>query len=123
MEIPVTILISEELVHKSDMVHFILKELCNLKYPIKISSIFIPTVKLLFLGVRIPFSWLQFPILAKIEGITSETMLLLWSMKEKHNCDSKFKFYFDTLPEVFNTGRLFAVNLLLCACCYYVFHY
>lgn len=33
-----------------------------------------------------------------------ETMLLLWSMKEKHNPDSKFKLYFDTLPEVFNTG-------------------
>lgn len=51
----------------------------------------------------------QFPILEKIDGITSETMLLLWSMKEKHNRNSKFKFYFDTLPEVFNTGLAFAL--------------
>lgn len=46
----------------------------------------------------------QYPILSKIAGMSSETMLLLWSMKEKHNSDSKFKFYFDTLPEAFNTG-------------------
>ncbi|WOG96856.1 hypothetical protein DCAR_0416194 [Daucus carota subsp. sativus] len=71
--IPVTVIISEELVHKSDM----------------------------------------FPVLEKIEGITSETMLLLWSMKEKHNHESKFKFYFDTLPEVFNTGLSFGVDALL----------
>ncbi|CAL5328529.1 unnamed protein product [Camellia sinensis] len=64
LEIPVSIIISEELVHESDM----------------------------------------FPILEKIDGISSETMLLLWSMKEKHNHHSKFKFYFDALPEVFNTG-------------------
>lgn len=31
-------------------------------------------------------------------------MLLLWSMKEKHNNESKFRLYFDTLPENFNTG-------------------
>lgn len=46
----------------------------------------------------------QYSILEKIEGMSAETMLLLWSMKEKHNPDSKFKLYFDTLPEVFNTG-------------------
>lgn len=34
----------------------------------------------------------------------SETMMLLWSMKEKHIADSEFKNYFDTLPEAFNTG-------------------
>lgn len=67
--------------------------------------------------------WLQFPVLEKIEGITSETMLLLWSMKEKHNHESKFKFYFDTLPEVFNTGRLSVVDFLLCTSCYYVLLY
>ncbi|WMV14023.1 hypothetical protein MTR67_007408 [Solanum verrucosum] len=37
--------------------------------------------------------------------MSAETMVLLWSMKEKHNPDSKFKLYFDTLPEVFNTGQ------------------
>jgi hypothetical protein len=47
---------------------------------------------------------LQYHILEKIDGITSETMLLLWSMKERHNCSSKFKIYFDTLPEEFKTG-------------------
>lgn len=31
-------------------------------------------------------------------------MLLLWSMKEKHVKESKFRMYFDTLPENFNTG-------------------
>lgn len=44
LEIPVTVIISEEAVHKSDMVHFILEESCNLKHPINMSSIFIPTV-------------------------------------------------------------------------------
>lgn len=29
-------------------------------------------------------------------------------MKEKHNRNSKFKIYFDTLPEKFNTGILTA---------------
>lgn len=73
LEIPVTVIISEELVHESDM----------------------------------------FPILEKIDGITRETMLLLWSMKEKHNRNSKFKFYFDTLPEVFNTGLSFGLDAIM----------
>ena len=49
----------------------------------------------------------------KIEGISSETMLLLWSMKEKHNSNSNFKLYFDTLPAVFNTGFLFFINFCI----------
>ncbi|XP_028109658.1 uncharacterized protein LOC114308286 isoform X2 [Camellia sinensis] len=73
LEIPVSIIISEELVHESDM----------------------------------------FPILEKIDGVSSETILLLWSMKEKHNHHSKFKFYFDALPEVFNTGLSFGVNAIM----------
>ncbi|XP_057463389.1 uncharacterized protein LOC130753520 isoform X2 [Actinidia eriantha] len=73
LEIPVSVIISEELVHKSDM----------------------------------------FPILKKIDGISSETMLLLWSMKEKHNRYSKFKFFFDALPEVFNTGLSFGINAIM----------
>ncbi|XP_059636273.1 uncharacterized protein LOC132278496 [Cornus florida] len=73
LEIPVSIIITEELVHESDM----------------------------------------FPVLKKIDGISSETMLLLWSMKEKHNRNSKFKIYFDTLPEVFNTGLSFGVDAIM----------
>nr|KYP57458.1 hypothetical protein KK1_003722 [Cajanus cajan] len=45
----------------------------------------------------------MYGVLKEIDGISSETILLLWSMKEKYNCDSKFKIYFDTLPEKFNT--------------------
>ncbi|XP_022153388.1 uncharacterized protein LOC111020893 isoform X2 [Momordica charantia] len=73
LEIPMAIIISEELVKKSNM----------------------------------------YPILTKIEAISSETMLLLWSMKEKHIADSKFKVYFDTLPEAFNTGLSFGVGAMV----------
>ncbi|XWS28089.1 hypothetical protein CRYUN_Cryun25bG0035700 [Craigia yunnanensis] len=70
MEIPTSIIISEDLVHKSDM----------------------------------------YQILEKIDGMSSETMSLLWSMKERHNCNSQFKIYFDTLPENFSTGLTFSCN-------------
>ncbi|XP_052199847.1 uncharacterized protein LOC127806527 isoform X6 [Diospyros lotus] len=73
LEIPVSVIISEELVYQSDM----------------------------------------FPILENIDGISLETMLLLWSMKEKHNNNSKFRFYFDPLPEVFNTGLSFGINAIM----------
>ncbi|KAM7472794.1 hypothetical protein LguiA_010977 [Lonicera macranthoides] len=73
MEIPLSVIISDEFVHEADM----------------------------------------FPILEKIEGMSSETMLLLWSMKEKYNPSSKFKSYFDTLPEAFNTGLSFGVNAIM----------
>ncbi|OMO61338.1 carboxylase-lysine N-methyltransferase [Corchorus capsularis] len=73
MEIPASIIISEDLVYKSDMYH----------------------------------------ILEKIDEMSSETMLLLWSMKEKHNCNSQFKMYFDTLPENFNTGLSFGVEAIM----------
>ncbi|KAK4431957.1 N-lysine methyltransferase SETD6 [Sesamum alatum] len=55
----------------------------------------------------------MFPIFEKIDGISEETMLLLWSMKEKHNISSKFKLYFDTLPEKFDTGLRFGINALM----------
>ncbi|XP_052199849.1 uncharacterized protein LOC127806527 isoform X8 [Diospyros lotus] len=61
-------------------------------------------------GVR---TKLEFPILENIDGISLETMLLLWSMKEKHNNNSKFRFYFDPLPEVFNTGLSFGINAIM----------
>ncbi|XP_021724931.1 LOW QUALITY PROTEIN: N-lysine methyltransferase SETD6-like [Chenopodium quinoa] len=70
LEIPISVIISEDLVYESDMIH----------------------------------------ILEKIDGISAETMLLLWSMRERHNIDSKYKFYFDALPEQFNTGLSFGVE-------------
>ncbi|RDY09272.1 [Fructose-bisphosphate aldolase]-lysine N-methyltransferase, chloroplastic, partial [Mucuna pruriens] len=72
LEIPVSIIISEELVHETDM----------------------------------------YGVLKEIDGISSETILLLWSMKEKYNCDSKFKIYFDSLPEKFNTGLSFSIEAI-----------
>ncbi|KAL2534787.1 SET domain-containing protein [Abeliophyllum distichum] len=73
LEIPLSVIISEDLLHESDM----------------------------------------FPILEQIDGISSETMLLLWSMKEKHNQDSIYKLYFDTLPEEFNTGLSFGIDAVM----------
>ncbi|KAE8687175.1 hypothetical protein F3Y22_tig00111022pilonHSYRG00184 [Hibiscus syriacus] len=73
MEIPASIIISEDLVYKSDM----------------------------------------YPVLGSIDGMSSETMSLLWSMKERHNCHSQFKIYFDTLPENFNTGLSFGVEAIM----------
>ncbi|RZR88462.1 hypothetical protein BHM03_00016037 [Ensete ventricosum] len=63
LEIPESLIISEDLVYNSDM----------------------------------------FDVLKNLDGITSDTMLLLWSMRERFNPNSKFKIYFDTLPEEFNT--------------------
>ncbi|XP_014507638.1 uncharacterized protein LOC106767297 [Vigna radiata var. radiata] len=72
LEIPVSIIISEELIHETEM----------------------------------------YGVLKEIDGISSETILLLWSMKEKYNSDSKFKIYFDTLPEKFNTGLSFSIEAI-----------
>ncbi|XP_027916187.1 uncharacterized protein LOC114175624 isoform X2 [Vigna unguiculata] len=72
LEIPVSIIISEELIHETQM----------------------------------------YGVLKEIDGISSETILLLWSMKEKYNSDSKFKIYFDTLPEKFNTGLSFSIEAI-----------
>lgn len=47
---------------------------------------------------------LQFLALKDVNSITTETMLLLWSMRERHNPSSKFKMFFETLPSNFNTG-------------------
>ncbi|KAJ4828134.1 hypothetical protein Tsubulata_005008 [Turnera subulata] len=73
LEIPVSLIISEEVVHGTNMYH----------------------------------------ILENLDGVSSETMLLLWSMKERHNCSSKFKMYFDTLPKDFNTGLGFGVDAIV----------
>ncbi|KAK2358786.1 ribulose-1,5 bisphosphate carboxylase/oxygenase large subunit N-methyltransferase, chloroplastic [Trifolium repens] len=72
LEIPVSIIISEELVLETEM----------------------------------------YRVLKEVDGISSETILLLWSMKEKYNCDSKFKSYFDSLPEKFNTGLSFGIEAI-----------
>ncbi|KAK1417125.1 hypothetical protein QVD17_26247 [Tagetes erecta] len=73
LEIPSSVIISEDLVHKTSM----------------------------------------YSVLEKVEGISSETMLLLWSMKEKHDINSKFKIYFDSLPETFNTGLSFGIDAIM----------
>ncbi|XP_057536809.1 uncharacterized protein LOC130814683 isoform X1 [Amaranthus tricolor] len=73
LEIPISVVISEDLVYESDMVHK----------------------------------------LKNIEGISAETMLLLWSMRERHNFQSKYKVYFDSLPEKFNTGLSFSLDAMI----------
>jgi hypothetical protein len=45
--------------------------------------------------------------------MTLDTMLTLWTMQERFNPDSKFKIYFDTLSENFNTGSVIFL-LLFC---------
>ncbi|KAF3596067.1 hypothetical protein DY000_02020511 [Brassica cretica] len=52
-------------------------------------------------------------ILEKIDWMTSETMMLLWTMREKHNHESKFKPYFDSLQEGFCTGLSFGVDAIM----------
>ncbi|XP_010525733.1 PREDICTED: uncharacterized protein LOC104803499 isoform X2 [Tarenaya hassleriana] len=59
------------------------------------------------------FTSYMYPILEKIDGMTSETMLLLWTMREKQNPDSKFKAYFDSLPDKFCTGLSFGVDAIM----------
>uniref|UniRef100_A0A1D1YF49 Putative ribulose-1,5 bisphosphate carboxylase/oxygenase large subunit N-methyltransferase, chloroplastic n=1 Tax=Anthurium amnicola TaxID=1678845 RepID=A0A1D1YF49_9ARAE len=54
----------------------------------------------------------MFDILKNLDGITAETMMLLWSMKERHDSNSQFKVYFDTLPKEFKTGLSFGIDAL-----------
>ncbi|XP_020583214.1 ribulose-1,5 bisphosphate carboxylase/oxygenase large subunit N-methyltransferase, chloroplastic isoform X2 [Phalaenopsis equestris] len=72
LEIPESIIISEDLVRESDM----------------------------------------FKVLKEWDGMTTDTMLLLWSMRERYNPLSNFKYYFQTLPETFNTGLSFGIDAL-----------
>jgi len=53
-----------------------------------------------------------FLALKDFNNISSETMLLLWSMRERYNLSSKFKAYFETLPANFNTGLSFGIDAL-----------
>ncbi|WOL19036.1 hypothetical protein Cni_G27833 [Canna indica] len=72
LEIPESLIISEDLVYNSDM----------------------------------------FDVLKELDGITPETMLLFWSMRERFIPNSEFKIYFDTLPKEFNTGLRFGIEAL-----------
>lgn len=72
LEIPESIIISEDLLCKSDM----------------------------------------FKVLNDWDGMTTDTLLLLWSMRERHNPLSEFKNYFETLPDSFNTGLSFGISAL-----------
>lgn len=55
------------------------------------------------------FCLMQYPVLQRIDGISVETMLFLWSMKERYKPSSKYKMYFEMLPEEFNTGMHFPI--------------
>uniref|UniRef100_A0A0D9X5S1 Rubisco LSMT substrate-binding domain-containing protein n=1 Tax=Leersia perrieri TaxID=77586 RepID=A0A0D9X5S1_9ORYZ len=45
----------------------------------------------------------MFLALKDLDGITTETMLLLWSIRERYGPSSNFKIYFEALPANFNT--------------------
>ncbi|KAJ0984217.1 hypothetical protein J5N97_002573 [Dioscorea zingiberensis] len=51
-------------------------------------------------------------VFRELEGISADTMLLLWSMRERYNSESRFRFYFETLPEEFHTGLSFGIDAL-----------
>lgn len=51
-------------------------------------------------------------VLEKIVGLASETITLLWSMRERHNVHSEFMPYFAALPKSFNTGLSFGIDAL-----------
>ncbi|KAG8046840.1 hypothetical protein GUJ93_ZPchr0008g13648 [Zizania palustris] len=72
LEIPESVIISEELLCQSDM----------------------------FLALRY------------LDSITTETILLLWSIREWCNPSSNFKTYFEALPANFNTGLSFGIDAL-----------
>ncbi|KAM0933786.1 putative methyltransferase chromatin remodeling SET family [Dioscorea sansibarensis] len=51
-------------------------------------------------------------VFKELDGISADTMMLLWSMGERHNSESRFRFYFETLPEEFHTGLNFGIDAL-----------
>lgn len=51
-------------------------------------------------------------VLENIDELASETITLLWSMRERHNLNSDFKQYFESLPKHFNTGLSFGIQAL-----------
>uniref|UniRef100_A0A0E0EBS9 Rubisco LSMT substrate-binding domain-containing protein n=1 Tax=Oryza meridionalis TaxID=40149 RepID=A0A0E0EBS9_9ORYZ len=54
----------------------------------------------------------MFLALKDLDSITTETMLLLWSIRERYSPSSKFKIYFEALPANFNTGLSFGIDAL-----------
>jgi len=54
----------------------------------------------------------MFLALKDSNSITTETMLLLWSMRERLTPSSIFKIFFETLPSNFNTGLSFGIDAL-----------
>lgn len=61
----------------------------------------------------------QYHVLQELEDTSSETMLLLWSMKERHNTDSQYKIYFDSLPEDFHTGTQSSCDIFSVSCLHF----
>lgn len=53
---------------------------------------------------------LQNEVFKELDGISADTMMLLWSMRERQNSESRFRFYFETLPEEFHTGITFKLQ-------------
>ncbi|KAH7671749.1 [Ribulose-bisphosphate carboxylase]-lysine N-methyltransferase protein [Dioscorea alata] len=51
-------------------------------------------------------------VFKELDGISADTMMLLWSMRERHNSESRFRFYFEALPEEFHTGLSFGIDAL-----------
>ncbi|KAG6543559.1 hypothetical protein Mapa_015053 [Marchantia paleacea] len=50
------------------------------------------------------------PALKETPELTGETMVLLWSMRERHDEKSKYAPYFTALPETFHTGLGFGIG-------------
>ncbi|OAE19617.1 hypothetical protein AXG93_3756s1230 [Marchantia polymorpha subsp. ruderalis] len=50
------------------------------------------------------------PALKETPELTGETMVLLWSMRERHDEKSKYAPYFAALPETFHTGLGFGIG-------------
>ncbi|KAL3678885.1 hypothetical protein R1sor_021841 [Riccia sorocarpa] len=50
------------------------------------------------------------PAFRETPELTGETMVLLWSMRERHDEKSKFAAYFAALPETFHTGLGFGIG-------------
>ncbi|KAF0899805.1 hypothetical protein E2562_024842 [Oryza meyeriana var. granulata] len=54
----------------------------------------------------------MFIALKGLDNITTETVLLLWSINERYSPSSNFKIYFEALPANFNTGLSFGIDAL-----------
>ncbi|CAN1167355.1 [Fructose-bisphosphate aldolase]-lysine N-methyltransferase, chloroplastic [Linum perenne] len=80
---------------------------------LKLGDIALEIPKFLIISDELARQSDMFKVLETVGGVSSETMMLLWSMKERHDTNSKFKIYFDTLPQDFNTGLSFGVDAIM----------